>query len=436
MPYLTHGLYGLLPLGLCLNSVGTDNITALILPGLSYLINDWVVGVSVCLAFGGLGLFAMRQFDTVHLHRWGHRYLQLVVVLSVLTMLASGSAWYGRFAGPLMTLGMGYWLFLTWAGVTMIRRGDVLLGRLFLLAFTVPLCGAAVGLGRYLGFFPQDQFTQYIVPVTSLIHMIFMALSLTERLRLAERRARAAIERVAIETEHRKDQEKLLAMISHEIRTPISVIDAATQTLEALDARPTPERSERYDRIRRSVGRLGMLVELANARVGPDVIRIRVQRIMVDPVALSERMVALLDEAERARFVVDAERDGPVLEADEKLLRLAWLNLIDNACKYSSPGSPIRIAIRHAEADGKPGIEWAIENEGQPIPVGMEERIFQKFQRGGEYRDKPGLGLGLYLARHIVKLHGGTLGLVRSGRRMTRFVCWIPIAIESEASQS
>lgn len=423
---LTHGLYGFLPLGLGINSIGTEGVTAIILPDIAHLINDQLVGFSVMLSFGGLSLFAIRLFETARYHPFGHRYLQLITVLGVAGFLSSGTDFYGTFAQALMALGLFYWVFLTWAAWRMIGRGDKTIGRLFIAAFTLPLLGATISFSRYLGWLPQTELTQYILPVTSLIHMLLMNLALSERLLDAESRFRHATQRAVLEAEHRRDQEQLLTMISHEIRTPIAVIDAATQSLQALDESPDTERSTRYQRIRRSVDRLVLLLDLASARREADKLTHVPQYSRVEVESFTRDILDLLDLDVQSRFDLYASQPGLSILGEPRWLRFAWLNLIDNACKYSDRGTRIKINISPRTHEGSDGVEWRIDDCGPGIVPGSEDRIFEKYQRGGEGKNTPGLGLGLYLARSGIERHGGSLhAVVREGG--ATFVCWLPV---------
>ena len=422
---LTHGLYGFLALGLSLNMMGTEGLAAILLPSIAHKINDGLVGLSVMLSFGGLSLFAMNLFRTKTNHRWGHRYLQLIITLCIAAFVSSGTQWYALFVRPLNSLGLLYWIFLTWAASQMIRRGEQRSGHLFLLAFTIPMIGAAVGLSRYLGWLPQNDLNQYILPVTSLIHLILMKLVLSERLLEAEARFREASQRVALEAEHRRDHEQLISMISHEIRNPIAVIDAVSQSLQLIDPDPATELSERYLRIQRSSERLTMLLNILEQRPVNRSLKESLIYHELDPASFTREIIGMLEHQERERFYVDVSEDLGPIAADLHLLRFAWLNLIENSCKYSTLGTQIHIRIAGEQESGQAGIAWSIRNEGPSIAPGMEERIFEKYQRGTHHQDVPGFGLGLFLARHIIEMHEGYLKSV-SDPDGGFFVSWIP----------
>jgi signal transduction histidine kinase len=112
-------------------------------------------------------------------------------------------------------------------------------------------------------------------------------------------------------------------------------------------------------------------------------------------------------------------------------------NLIENACKYSEPGTPIAVrAWRETEA-----VALAVEDRGFGIPPGDLPRVFEPFHRAESARrlGRAGIGLGLAVARRIAEAHGGTLTAESEWGRGSRFVVRLPrapaaeIAIEQDA---
>jgi two-component system, OmpR family, sensor histidine kinase KdpD len=112
---------------------------------------------------------------------------------------------------------------------------------------------------------------------------------------------------------------------------------------------------------------------------------------------------------------------------DAELLRLALLQLLDNACKYSPSGSAIRIGIELQHEF----VAVRVWNSGSPIAPNERARIFERFYRGTDARHvAPGSGLGLYVARKIAQAHGGDLDLEGNvlDRDGTSFRLTIPFA--------
>jgi signal transduction histidine kinase len=90
------------------------------------------------------------------------------------------------------------------------------------------------------------------------------------------------------------------------------------------------------------------------------------------------------------------------------LLQLAVSQLLENACKYSSPGSSVSLGVKN-----NGGVtEIRVTNSGSTIPAPEQHRIFERFYRGSTTEHTPGSGLGLYVARKIALAHGGALDIV------------------------
>jgi len=108
-----------------------------------------------------------------------------------------------------------------------------------------------------------------------------------ERSVQAEREAQA-------ERLHREEQDKLFAMVTHEIRTPLAVIDAATQSLIVLDPEPSVERAKRYERVRRSVDRLSAVLDLSLAQAGLDLGNWKPEMVQFDAQQLTRDVFRLV----------------------------------------------------------------------------------------------------------------------------------------------
>jgi two-component system sensor histidine kinase KdpD len=114
--------------------------------------------------------------------------------------------------------------------------------------------------------------------------------------------------------------------------------------------------------------------------------------------------VRLDAELEGRSVRTELPEDLPLLAADPLLLEQLVLNLVENAVKYTPPGTPIE--IRAEVRDGSVWLEVA--DRGPGFPPGVESRVFEKFYRG-PHTGVPGAGLGLAIAMAISQLHGGTL---------------------------
>jgi signal transduction histidine kinase len=137
----------------------------------------------------------------------------------------------------------------------------------------------------------------------------------------------------------------------------------------------------------------------------------------------------LLDEgaaqarAAGRRVAIESGELPATMRCDPAGLRLALKILIDNAIQFSPAETVITLAGRIAAG----GIELAVRDEGPGVPTEDVERIFDKFYRGSNAAGLPGSGLGLYMARSVIEVHGGTLDLARQQQGGAQFRIWLPV---------
>lgn len=150
----------------------------------------------------------------------------------------------------------------------------------------------------------------------------------------------------------------------------------------------------------------------------------------IDLIAWVEQMLLSfrLQEQER-HFESHYEPGLPPVWGDTERLQDVLNNLVSNALKYSEPASPIKISVQCDDNRAR----VSVTNTGSTIPPGDEKRIFSKYYRGRESR-QPGLGLGLYLADHLIKQHGGRIWAESSpAENTTTFHFTLPLADETQA---
>lgn len=238
-----------------------------------------------------------------------------------------------------------------------------------------------------------------------------------------------------LQIESERLRNSLLAAISHDLRTPLSVLVGLAETLELTDPPLAPQHAEVAESIREQTLRI-------NAQVNNllDMARLQAGKIHLD------RQWQPLDEvvgsALRAcdtllaghRVEVSLADDLPLLELDSVLCERVLCNLLENAAKYTPPGS--RIDIRaHVAGDQ---VELLVEDNGGGLPLGKEEIIFRKFERGETEGSQTGVGLGLAICRAIVEAHGGSIVASNRDEGGARFLIRWPIgqppALENEES--
>ncbi len=209
---------------------------------------------------------------------------------------------------------------------------------------------------------------------------------------------------------------------SHEFKTPIVSIRGFARILKENDLSPE-ERNEYLDIIIQESERLSDLS--ANVL---NLSRIEQQAILTDKedFNLSEQLrlaVALLDSRwpdKHMDFRFDA--DGIRYTGNAEMLSQVWINLLDNAAKFSPDGGTVAIWA----TDSPGAISISVANQGPAIPPETAAHIFDKFYQGDLSHATRGNGLGLTLARKIVELHGGTLTLSSSDGEWNVFTVELP----------
>ncbi len=211
---------------------------------------------------------------------------------------------------------------------------------------------------------------------------------------------------------------------SHELRTPIAAVLGAAELLESDP--DGPGRTDALEILKRNAARLaGIVDDLLKLGVledqGP-----RLNCGLLDGAALATRVLPLHRARAAAKgleLVLDIQPGLPAFAADPDLMESLLHNLIDNAVKYTDKGRVV-LALR------REGTETIIEvtDTGPGIPPQHQPRIFERFYVVDKSRSRKqgGTGLGLAIAKHIVLLHGGTIGLRSEEGRGSTFTVRIP----------
>jgi two-component system sensor histidine kinase KdpD len=223
-----------------------------------------------------------------------------------------------------------------------------------------------------------------------------------ERARSAEAASRAEVSRQSEEL-----KSTLLDAIAHEFKTPLTSIKAAASGLRSHPSAPLAERAELLTVVEEESDRLSRLVTEAiqMARIEAGNVRLHLGPVRLEHVA--ERAVHDLGDRISDREVRVAIPPGtPEALADGQLLGLVVRHLLDNALKYSPPGTPIELS---AETKGD-RVVVKVSDHGPGVAEKDRTRVFEKFFRARHHKDKmPGSGMGLAIAREVVQAHKGEI---------------------------
>ncbi len=257
--------------------------------------------------------------------------------------------------------------------------------------------------------------------------------SLEERLRLQDELHEQATRRLALEEANRLKSD-FIGFVAHELRNPLTTIRGSVQTLldDKEGALGQEIRDEFYETIEADADRL---LDLINELL--DVSRLEAGHslsLALKPVALRE----LLDrQARRHRYhkyfsprhqlVTDFAPDLPeTIEADEDKLNQIVANLLSNAIKYAPEGGPITLS---AARDGDGSVQIGVKDQGVGMTEEQATRLFRRYERieREAIQRIPGTGLGLFLTKHLVDLHGGAIEVESAPGRGSVFTLRLPI---------
>jgi two-component system, OmpR family, sensor histidine kinase KdpD len=235
----------------------------------------------------------------------------------------------------------------------------------------------------------------------TVVALVGQAAAAVERVLLTERTDAARVE-----AEAERLRTSLLSSLSHDLRTPLSTIEGAASTLLQQGATLPPDVSQ--EMAETILGESRRMARLVSNLL--DMIRVETGALAVHKAwqPLEEALgVALLrlDESLSSHSVkIQLPPDLPLVPIDELLIEQVFINLLENAAKYTPPGTPITISA--LQSDGAVLVEVA--DRGPGIAPGGEEAVFRKFYRvaGG---NEGGAGLGLTICRGIVTAHGGRM---------------------------
>ena len=247
------------------------------------------------------------------------------------------------------------------------------------------------------------------------------ALARLASLALTRRRLDAEVAETRVLARSEELKSALLSSVSHDLRTPLTTIATAASSMltfsEEIDA------ETRHDLLVNIVDECDRLSQLTDNLL-------QMGRLQAGTANLSgtvlgaqdmlRRCIARLRSQESTHdFVIEAPREDVLVMADTALFELALINILQNAAKYSAPGTTIRAMCAVDEAD----CIIAITDEGIGVPVAEQVRVFERFYRvGGPTHGPKGSGLGLAIAKGFVEATGGSIALaspVINGRGTT-----------------
>lgn len=226
-----------------------------------------------------------------------------------------------------------------------------------------------------------------------------------------------------VQMESERLRNSVLAAISHDLRTPMSVLVGLADSMFLTQPPPTGQQSEIARSLKEEALRVSAqvnnLLDMARLQSG----RVELNR-QWQP--LEEVVVSALKTLERAfaehRITVSLDDNLPLVNIDSVLMERVIYNLLENTVKYTPTGSAVEIGANVRDKV----IEVWVDDNGPGLPAGREEAVFKKFERGSPEGATRGVGLGLAICRAIVEAHGGEIHAENRPQGGARFVFTLP----------
>lgn len=246
---------------------------------------------------------------------------------------------------------------------------------------------------------------------------------------------RARAQDLASQIEAARQSEKLrttlIDAMAHEFKTPLTSVMAATTSLLANPDQPPASRMELVRIADEEAKRLKELIDDSLELARLDTANIHVHRELSDIGGIVREVIAAMQsEIDNRPLEVGCDEHRCVTAVDQRLVKLAIKQLVDNALKYSPPDTPLKIQVH----DGSGIITVAVTDHGEGIPAQEQSRIFERLYRSPSVQQQiVGSGLGLSIARDIVRAHHGDL-TVTSRPGETTFRLTLPVEQNGERS--
>ena len=327
----------------------------------------------------------------------------------------------------------------------------------FLMATGSLWISAAVAALRAFDLIISNALTMYALQIGSCVEMLLLSFALAHRIH-TERDQRINAQHTALEARNEllaisqeneailerkvKDRTKMLqqlalnekevreqyvrfgAMISHEFRNPLGIIETQATLVQREVPIGINRTEERTETILSATHRLARLFDqwLKSDQLNQPITSVHHKSIL----ALSdviEPVMAVSRGMHRDRRFEVAVAPSLKIAGNAALLEIALLNLIDNACKYSDNSTPVRIIFK--TDDNMVGI--SVVDEGPGIPQAEQLTIFQPYTRTTKESQQSGYGLGLAFVSHIAEIHQGSIKLVTQSGKGSQFTLWLPL---------
>jgi two-component system, sensor histidine kinase LadS len=369
-------------------------------------------------------------FDTIFLETV-FSVLTLISALLVMTVL-----WHARSFGHSQIYFMAAWAVVWFGALAAALRSLDLIASNDLTLYAIQISIGASSLLFSVALFVRVR-QQYIERLTAQQEVLQGRQVLIQTLQDSERKLEAKVDERTAELQSSLEVEKRLreqyvrfgAMISHEFRNPLGVIETQTSLLQRELKAGIDNSDKRIGTVRSAAQRLALLFD---KWLQSDRLQNATNRLQTQPIDFDCWLEDLIGKchAYHANHQIDCQIEGTIgyVQADERLLQIAILNLIDNACKYS----PVQTKVRVSAMKINQQLQITVTDQGQGISPENLDKVFDEYFRVDQNSPVLGVGLGLPFVRKIVTLHGGSVTASNNpADRGTRFTIVLPLSSQT-----
>lgn len=262
------------------------------------------------------------------------------------------------------------------------------------------------------------------------------AIDLVQSQRGLAQQAAMLEQKLAYEQHLTQQQRNFVSMISHEFRTPLTIIDAHAQRLVTMKDRITPgDLADRAKRVRSAVQRMTGLMEnlLNSSRLMDGETKLFLHPERFDLAVLLHEVCNFHRETSPNAYIrIDAGHQPILLVADRNLMFQTVSNLLSNAIKYSHGDIAVHVLARRQAG----AVTLSIRDKGLGIPAADLGNLFTRYYRGRNVSGIVGTGVGLYLAKTVVTLHGGDITVTSTEGAGACFTITLPDKAPDEAASA